>query len=291
MNEKEDRVIGYHKETGEPIYESDYDKQLTEIRDKKSPSLLNYFRKKITKKEKAPMNETKAEEKPEAEEPKQLPEPTAEEETTIEPAEKLMYDLVRQRGMELELIRAFELRPQIDYYEIAGKKIFTKEGLSKFMPFILINGFKVSYKVVHMIDEPLYKRVRVRAWLGPEDAPIQVAEGSCDWREELAWGETILDKVGKTLKKQGKRTPLDEKRDLLPQDIEYDPETGQTQIKDETKRYHITIDHLRKRIFALRVTEGKAIRRAFSHLTGLSSATKKEIDTIEAEARVLHETE
>lgn len=289
MNENEDRVIGYREDTGEPIYESDSDKALAKIRGEKSPSLLNYFRKKITGKEKETVNNSKVEPK-KKEEPESLPVPAEKkEETAIEPAERPLYELARRKEMELELIREFELRPRIDYYEIGGKQIFTKEGLSKFMPFITIGGYKVNYKVAHMIDEPLYKRVRVRAWLGPEDTPIQVAEGTCDWREDLAWNETILDKVGKTLKKQRENKQLDPKRDLLPEDVEFDPETGQVQIKDEVKRYYVTIDHLRKRIFALRVTEGKAIKRGISHITGLSTTSKKEMKAIEAEARVLHE--
>lgn len=199
------------------------------------------------------------------------------------------FELVRTKGMELGLIKRFKLIQKIDYYEIAGKMIFTKEGMGKFMPFLTIDGYKVSYKVVEVIDEPNYKYVRVRSFLGPEDQPIQMAEGSCDWREENSWQETIAEKIKKTLDAEKYNNRVDPNRELFPNDIDYNPETGKVVIIDTKKQFYIAYDHLRKRMFALRVAEGKAIRRAFSHLTGLSSTSSEELNYMETEAKILNE--
>jgi hypothetical protein len=284
-----DEIVA-HRKDGTPITRAEWEQaEVTALGEDKAkkvnPSrLLQFLRK----------------EKPTVDEPPEIPPEKEETALTVKEPEQVAgfaqdprlnqkFELVRTEGMELGLIKKFKLTQGIDFYDLYGKKVFTKEGMSKFMPYLTIDGFKVSYKVVQVIDEPNYKYVRVRCFLGPEEAPVQMAEGSCDWREETSWQETISEKIKRTLELKKQKKEPDKNRSLMPEDIDFDPETGAAIIREQNKQFYIAYDHLRKRLFALRVCEGKAIRRAFSHLTGLSSTSSEEMEVMQAEAKLINE--
>lgn len=170
------------------------------------------------------------------------------------------------------LIARYKLVENIDFYRIGNKAIFQKEGLLKLLPLVRVDGYGVSHEVAELIDEPNYKRVKIRAWIGPKDNPIRVAEATTDWRSELNEADIIL----KALKNnQVSESALIEKE-------------GNYSI-DWLKHPALLQKFLRNNVFALRITEGKALRRAWAILAGVTTVPLSEIKVLTDEIEHVQE--
>lgn len=172
------------------------------------------------------------------------------------------------------LIDRFKLVKGIDYYVIGDKAIFQKEGLLKLVPLVRVDGYGISHEVREMIDDPQYKRVTIRAWIGAKDDPIRIAEATCDWRSDLNEASVIL------LALKNKRI---EPTEVLMVEGRF--------TLDWLKHPNLIQDLLRNNIFALRITEGKALRRAWSELIGVTTIQEQEIKSMTDEVKMIQTKE
>ena len=228
-------------------------------------------------------------------EPKTNPEPesTKPSRSTVEPMDKekeaKLGELMPQQPERLPtsfyqpgtltdagLIERYKLVENIDYYIIGNKAVFQKEGLLKLIPLVRVNGYGVSHEIVEMVDEPDYKLVRVRGWIGPKEDPIRVAEATTDWRLDLDEAATILFALNK-----GKITPSDLVR----------TDAGRWAIRNWDMHYDLMRQMLQKFVFALRTTEGKALRRVWAILAGVTTIPVSEIQALSEEVEIIQQEE
>ena len=267
MKEDEEEIVA-RRQDGSEITREDIDRKLQEIRDGKVPTPSPPQQEGKPKKENPPMPEqeptTEIEPMPTPSELARPQPPTTTKGEIMSPAPAPAVTYFTPGTLtDTALIERYKLVQGIDFYTIGTKAIFQKEGLLKLLPLVRVDGYGVSHEVAELIDEPNYKRVKIRAWIGPQANPIRVAEATTDWRSELNEASIILQALKN---KQVSESALIAKEG--------------TYSIDWLKHPALLQKLLQNNVFALRITEGKALRRAWAILAGVTTVPASEIKTL-----------
>lgn len=159
------------------------------------------------------------------------------------------------------------LEQDIDYYMYGKKAILGKEGIMK-----LASGKGISTDVLIEVDEPKYKKVRVTAWYFGENGNKTQAIDYCDWDWDVCYMRTIIKAVEK------KKIP---KEDIIYKGKDIVGVADRSLVK--LASYFVDA-----REFALRTVIGKAKRRCWGELLGITTASKKELELMREQYDRIH---